>query len=290
MTTATSVSRIRHDSDAMFQEWIQEMTTKLAACGLVQTADTGQINTGTATRPAPNTSAGYQIWRFDDALQSTVPVFIRFEYRSGGGTTIPTMFVGVGTSTDGLGTLTGLNFTPVVMGNSNSSQISDTLRNSYWCHTDGFFGMNWKVGAGNTEMLFGIARTANYTTGAATGDGLLVAKLGTTTFAIYAFKLTGTTSIIVETNVNSAQLCHWPMLTSSSSLVGLDPQVALAWIPLPRVTPVFGLVGVRDSEFLAHNTFTFTPIGSISHTYLALSSQFSYMCAASYLKAAMLWE
>lgn len=289
MTTATSASRIRHDSDAAFQEWVQEMTLKLAECGLVQTADTGQINPGSATRPAINTSAGYQIWRFNDALQATAPVFLRIEYRTGSVVTNPAMFLGVGTSTNGAGTLGGVTWAPAAMATMNASQTTDTLRNSYWCHTNGFFGMDWKAGAGATETQVLLARSVNPTTGAPTNEGLMTIRMGNNFLGYYTMKFTAPTEVLNTGTVTDAQICHWPMLQNTSSLVGLDPQVSLAWMPIRRVTPVVGIVGCRDAEFTPFNTFTFTPIGSTPHTYIALSN-FPHMSGGGFLKAAMLWE
>ncbi len=98
-------------SDATFRTEAQRLSTLITTCGgLVNTADTGQINFTTVTKPvAINTAAGYQIWRFDDALQATFPVYIKLEYGSSGvasGNSIG-YWITVGTGTDGAGTLTG---------------------------------------------------------------------------------------------------------------------------------------------------------------------------------------
>jgi hypothetical protein len=66
--------------DATFRAWGSGIAAQIAAMGLVQTSDTGQINWVTVARPALNTIAGYEIWRFNDALQATKPVFIRIDY------------------------------------------------------------------------------------------------------------------------------------------------------------------------------------------------------------------
>jgi hypothetical protein len=47
---------------------VQGIAAQIAAMGLVQTSDTGQINWVTVARPALNTIAGYEIWRFNDAF------------------------------------------------------------------------------------------------------------------------------------------------------------------------------------------------------------------------------
>lgn len=96
------------DGDATFRQWAQGIHNALVAVGMVQTADTGQINLATAARPgALNTAAGYEIFRFSDALQATAPVFIKIEYGVGGALDRPSIAVTVGTGTNGAGTLSG---------------------------------------------------------------------------------------------------------------------------------------------------------------------------------------
>lgn len=93
-----------------FQLWGQQgVSAALAVAGLVKTTDTGQINWTTVTPPvSANISAGYEIWRLNDSLQATAPVFFKFEFGSGNPVGTPAMWVTVGTGTDGAGTITGI--------------------------------------------------------------------------------------------------------------------------------------------------------------------------------------
>ena len=77
--------------------------------GLVQTSDTGQIDTATVTRPITAITAGYETFRFNDSLQGIAPMFMKLEFGSGDNTPVtPAMWVTVGTGTDGAGTVTGI--------------------------------------------------------------------------------------------------------------------------------------------------------------------------------------
>lgn len=80
-------------SDAAFRAWINTWHTKLAAIGLVRLTEGSPIDKTTVTRPVGSNNltnsvinlgsdvvAGTDIWRFDDALQGTKPVFIKFYY------------------------------------------------------------------------------------------------------------------------------------------------------------------------------------------------------------------
>lgn len=97
---------ILHNSDAAFRSWGQTIANAIVAAGLVKTTDTGQIDWGTVTKPIANTAGGYEIYRFDDALQATRPIFIKFEFGTGGSVNNPQMWVTAGTATDGAGNIT----------------------------------------------------------------------------------------------------------------------------------------------------------------------------------------
>jgi hypothetical protein len=80
----------------------------LDAAGWVQTADTGQIDLVTVTKPTGLSDAqGYVIYRMDDALQATAPVFIRIDFGSGpGAINNMGMWLTVGGGSDGAGVIT----------------------------------------------------------------------------------------------------------------------------------------------------------------------------------------
>lgn len=93
--------------DATFRAWGSGIAAQLAACGLVQTSDSGQINWTTATRPPVNGSAGYEIYRFNDAQQAAWPVYFKLEYGSGNTLGGGRLGLTVGTGTNGAGVITG---------------------------------------------------------------------------------------------------------------------------------------------------------------------------------------
>ncbi len=111
-------------SDATFRAWGLAISTALAAIGLVQTSDTGQINWSTVLKPSGSpVTQGYEIWRFNDALQSTAPVFIKFAYGSAGGQ-VPGIIISIGTGSNGAGTLTGLTTSGSTFQSINSAYVS----------------------------------------------------------------------------------------------------------------------------------------------------------------------
>lgn len=109
MTTAAFPSKPINDTDANFRTWGLGLSTAIQAVGLVKTADTGQIDFVTVLKPTVSaTMQGYEIFRFNDALQVTTPIFIKVEYGCGTFAATPALKITVGKDSNGTGTLTGI--------------------------------------------------------------------------------------------------------------------------------------------------------------------------------------
>lgn len=268
MTTATTSTRIRHDSDATFREWVAEFIAQLIAAGLTQTADTGQINTTTVTRPGANTEGGFAMFRFNDTQQSTSPIFIRFGFGTGAGTTSPRIQITVGTGSNGSGTITGT--APYTINNVNNpvAAVTDTLRNSYWACGEGYLSFLWKSGDSNRSSTI-VARTVD-SSGTPDADGAMIVSVGSGTLVASAcMNFVGTDTITTKRlTVATAQLMHWPQ-GPSASLVGSDQQVACLYGTFPRFRPIPYMVGCLNTEFTTGNTLSVAMVGSTPLTYLA---------------------
>jgi hypothetical protein len=93
-------------STTTFRAWGSALSAAVGAAGCVQTADTGQINWASVTVPgAGSTSAGYEVWRFNDTLQSTAPIYFKLEYGSSAVTAAGGLWLTVGTGSDGAGNI-----------------------------------------------------------------------------------------------------------------------------------------------------------------------------------------
>lgn len=109
MTTHVFSAAPSNASDASFRAWGSAVSGALAAVGLVKVATAGQIDWATAPAPTATSSAsGFEIWRFDDALQAVAPIFFKVEYGvRGSGTTpanfTPCLWLTVGKDADGTG-------------------------------------------------------------------------------------------------------------------------------------------------------------------------------------------
>jgi len=118
-----------------FRAWAKMISKALKEVGLVQTADTGQINLETVELPAINTFAGYEIWRFADARQGTEPIFLKIEYGRAAAEQRPNLRLRYGTGSNGSGTIT-----------NQSAEIINTPTGTpegngyiYACNLDGAF-------------------------------------------------------------------------------------------------------------------------------------------------------
>ena len=163
-------------SNTDFQTWVQGLHAQFAAVGLVQTGDTGQINPATTTIPSIGTAAGYEIWRFNDALQSTAPVFIKVEYGGNGaqGATGIGMFVTVGTATNGAGTLTGtVGVRRNLFYSGGSSTTPGMMLASYCCSDGSGLALVTNLSTANTNFAMAvIIDRARDGSGTAQGDGV----------------------------------------------------------------------------------------------------------------------
>lgn len=142
-------------TNAQQAAWIEDFRQSLIDVGLVQTADSGQFTTGTYSTVAAGTNNAassfdvdaYLIYRFNDTLQATAPIFIKIEICKGVGAAavgyLPVLRVTVGTGSDGVGNITGP--TAQIRNNNGSTSGAYFLVSAQsWASystTKGFFGV-----------------------------------------------------------------------------------------------------------------------------------------------------
>lgn len=266
MTTLTWSTPADHADDATFRAWGSELNTKLAAAGLVQTADTGQIDWTSVARPSGGSDAGYEIWRFSDSLQGTKPIFIRINYGTYFSATVPRMQVMVGTGTNGSGTLTG----PRTGAGSTFYQItgtntpgSGTNYASYLCYTGGHLALAWKIGT--AQSLLVVSRSIDSSTGADTGDGAIA----------YFISPFGTHPNLLDfnasTNKDASQVpCFVPFAVTSTTNSG-NVAALQHYAPYPDFRVVKACCTILNTEISGFTTFSATLEPSGPHTYLSLA-------------------
>ena len=116
MATSVQSSTWTNADDAGFRAWGAAISAGLAAVGLVKVPVTGAVDWATAVRGATASTAGvswaFEVWRFDDAIQATHPVFIKIEYGGSNWPIVadsaPAIWVTVSRGVDASGAPTGI--------------------------------------------------------------------------------------------------------------------------------------------------------------------------------------
>jgi hypothetical protein len=174
MTTTMFSGTASHADDTTFRVNGKGVSDGLAAIGMVKTSDTGQINWASVTKPvAANGQAGYEIWRFNDTLQATAPLFVRIDYGVGSTVTFISHWITVGRGSNGAGAITGTIMASQQVAHTNGNA---SAYNWYLSSADGstlviLAAPGTATAASRSAIVVERSRTA---AGAATATGVLV--------------------------------------------------------------------------------------------------------------------
>jgi hypothetical protein len=274
-------------TDAKFRAWGSANSTALASAGLVQTADTGQINWTTVTKPGvASTKAGYEIWKFNDSLAGSKPVFIKFEYGTNGGTSSGGVWVSVGTGSNGSGTLTGPVAGPYVL-NTNVSAWNNTAMTYMHTHslTNGYllanFGMSGTAGSGigtSVAPMVCIVERTKDSTGTPTSNGValyMVNEIGSGTIFCSTAMISFDTNTVLLGTVTTAGTTT-PMFIGATSLnqslsSGSNVILYRNYIYGGSGSLFYstGALAYYNTDIVNGSTFSTVPVGTTSHTYYA---------------------
>jgi len=266
-------SFLEHTSDATYRVWVAEILTQLDAINpsiLTRTADTGQVNTATVTRPAINTANAYAEWLFNDGQTN---LYIKLEFGTAGAATAPQMWITVGTTTNGSGTVGGA-ATVRVITTSGSAPIS-TVTNyaSYLCVATGTFSLCWKAasmtggGVPRASGFFALNRSVT-DAGVPNSDGYQL-NTATSFSANTAQAVNLATSTVLTTTTKAYTLRPFGI---TSTLVGGVAQYFRHFIALPLCRPLGHICTVLNAEYAAGTQFP-GETGSITdHNFLSLGT------------------
>jgi hypothetical protein len=167
-------------SEAEFRAWGQSISDALDAIGLIQTADTGQIDWTTVGIPTISTVSGYEIWRFNDAAQTNAPVFIKIEYGAGSTLARPLIWITVGTGSNGSGTITTIWGSRTQMNSTGNAAAGDQIHYACFDAATGTFWMSLNALVASPNFFVMVARYGD-DNGLATEHGALAWIKGTST-------------------------------------------------------------------------------------------------------------
>ena len=272
------------NNDTEFRAWAQVIHDKLVACGQTQTSDTGQINLVTVAKPAgTNTAAGYEIFRFNDTLQATAPLFYKVEYGTAAAATTPSIWIQVGSGTNGAGTLTGLLSTRVQLIPAASS--TGTTKNVYASGANNRIwlagGIDWASNA-NTYQ-FQIERTKD-ASGADTADGYYLQMLWGSSGASFQSALwAGGASTAVAAG---------PLVPIVSSRTAVGTDVGLVPGFYYQGKPFYStMLGAASADVPGNLVYSVTYLGA-SRSYLSFGLALNLLAcmASSSFYPQLLWE
>lgn len=284
---------------ALFRSWFQKIYDDIVGSGaLVQTSDTGQVDISTMVAGAADADVGWHMFRFNDSLQGTDPIFVKLWYGRGnvsGGRTSPRLRVETGQGTDGAGTLTGITTQSIFAGYRDLGSTS-TSWNSYIAHGTGYVCVATMVPGITTQIsthFFVISRTRDLA-GSFDGRGVVVlgCQSGTSLPHLAFARRADNTSF---TYANPAQqICLVPGLPASTALLNGDLQLYPHFYADPDIRQSWPTFTVRASEFpSAPTSFLATPIYGEQRTFLSLGNGRMHPgCAndTSNFRMAFLWE
>lgn len=181
MSTANPLVLWDNRTTANFRAWAQAIHDSLIAVGLVQTADTGQVTISTMALPTGSpTFVGYEIYRFNDALQATKPVFLKIEYGAGSANVVQGSFrVSISNATNGAGTLNGTLVSTAKTLNGQIAIVDTAPQPSFFCGDTSSMVFAWPTSnatGGFRPSLVMVERTRN-ADGTANGDAVVLATV-----------------------------------------------------------------------------------------------------------------
>lgn len=288
MATFSTTAPWDNTTDAGYRAWIIDFHALIGGAGLLQTADTGQVNTATVTRPGTNTLNAYSIWRNSDSS-----MYFKIQFGSGpNGTSGPRIDVQAGEGSDGSGTLTGATtaqivVTPNVTGVAFTNNSTNLV--SYCCATTSFFGVIWKCNGnilGTTPVrpramaTFAIFKTVN-SSQTPTNDGFLFMRntnsTGGGTTSTPTIPTIAGTNRSPAANYASGAFCIIPGATASLPADSLDlsgnNMVWMHWGNIPGPVPSLFTCTVKSGDVADLSTFSVTLFGGTAHTYIMIGEQ-----------------
>lgn len=304
MTTQAWTFPVDHRNDAGFRAWGADFSAHLAAIGLVQTTDTGQIDWGTVSKPGGNTDAGYEVWRFDDTEQGSAPVYLRFRYGTDTSNT-PRITCDLGDATDGAGNLTlfggpAQSFAMYWGNVSGTVDATGISRSSFMVHTEGFLAIFWCLGVKHANLCAAsivIARTHD-DSGVPDSTGLMVLYPAAGNVSSNGSNVNCSTYAVsyvareaIQGQAQGAALI--PTGRSTGTLYEGQPQVFLTYSFQPRVRPHMQVLALASADFIDWTTFDAEIVpGSGPRTYLVAGRVMGRIAygANNATGMAVLWE
>lgn len=151
--TMSNASALNSTISASFRDWTAKVHAAITSGGFVDTLASGSITdpsrsaqfAGFGTLQPPTGSAhypGFVVYRFNDPLQTTAPIYFRVDYGQSATINRPSTLLTVGTQHDNSGTIAGYSIIPSV--GTTGATAAPTSNASRWI---------WMLGADGTSSV-----------------------------------------------------------------------------------------------------------------------------------------
>jgi hypothetical protein len=259
-----------NSTDALFRAWGLAISTAIQAAGWVKTADTGQINWGTVATPAStNTVAGYEVYQSNDAMTDW---YLKIEYGSGSNASYPSIWITVGTGSNGGGTLTGQL--------STRFQLATAAQNAATPDSCAFAGgTNWLAislwyDCSSSQSITFLIERLRDADGAEQDTGIVVLGISSTARYQQLVPKTGT----IPAQISASAVPYWPIMappggqTTSLSGTTVGVYTIHPFAQTHRPSILAGLIYFSGApDISAYATFTVSRYGA-NVTYLSLGT------------------
>lgn len=276
-----------------FRAAVEAHRAMLADIGLVRVPFTGEIDPSTVDAPSvSNSIQGYEIWRFDDALQATAPVYLKVGYGCDNlGSGYFRLSLSVGTGTDGAGALTGA-VTPAMvmsMGNSSASALA-----TYVSGDSGRLLLRpWPDLAPSFMYLLSVERIPS-ATGQPSGDGIVAWRAYREYFSeAHSIRFADGR---VDSYISAPCLISTAPPGGASGAVGADVPLypVRAWMGRLETRPLHSLLTYLGADIAKDNLIAVTCWDGVVRRYLPLgvssSSTYGLASGAPSKCVAIRWE
>ena len=268
----------------MFRAYGTAISNAFANAGWIQVDTNSAINwTTVVANGSAGVYSGSEVWRMNDALQNTAPIYVCVNYGTGSGGNRPALAITVGHSSNGSGGLCGALSSNVVM------QTGVVISSTYPCY---FTGSNnyiifcmWLTSA--YALVFSIERTHD-SNGDDTAEGALITWIMNGSYAQQFWNIT-TGGAPAETSVGA--------FIQGIAQTGVPPK--FNWYPVwfskgTFLNPSKNIIYGSINHFTSGAISTVTHYGA-AHNYVALpvwgSSPANRAAAtASNFRVSVLWE
>jgi hypothetical protein len=274
-------------TDADLRSWLVALKACFEAIGLVHVPSTGEIDTTTIVRSATvGVDYGWQMWRFNDSLQATRPVFLRVVY--GNSTLAATTLrinVRMGQAHDGVGNLTGAT-TSTANNVINVGNVTD-FRPLMGSGGDGYVAVCVGTGsaAASAASFFSVERSRSASGAATDAFVCSIWFTGVTTTSgsqVLTLGEDGSPGIVTAAaaTLQTNQTMVW------SDTVGFSAVYPMLGAPQ---NPSVGFIVVHTNDFVDDSTIVAPRYGA-NRTYRHLGVRSLNKTFGTNMKAAMIWE